>query len=206
VLEVLEPENLMVLAGRVADVGVGGFTLGGGISYYTNEHGFACDTILSYEIVLPDGSVKSKVDQKSNPDLFKALRGAGQANFGIVTSFTFETFETKKKGLWFGTRSYSWDQMEALTKQQLQFFESSTDLVQYTGGFTAFMYVAQYDMFMITDFLVHTTHDNAETWPEVFAPLHALEAMPQTESTSIQAYSNLTLEIEKYTPYGRYVD
>jgi hypothetical protein len=203
VLEILEPENLMVLSGRVADVGVGGFTLGGGISYYSNEHGWACDSVLAYEIVLPDGTIKNKVTHTSDPNLYKALRGAGQANFGVVTSFTFEAFEPKTKGLWFATRSYSWDQIVALTDLHLQYFQSPTNLVQHTGGFQAFFYMAAYNMFMATDFLVHTNHDNSETWPEVFAPFQAVEAMPQTESTSIRSFSNLTEEIKLYNPYGK---
>ena len=44
--------------------------------------GLTCDTVLSYTLVLPNGTV-STVDS-SQPDLFFALKG-GLNRFGIVT-------------------------------------------------------------------------------------------------------------------------
>lgn len=52
VAEVLDPLGLAVVGGRVADVGVSGLLLGGGISYFSGEHGWACDNVRSYEVVL----------------------------------------------------------------------------------------------------------------------------------------------------------
>ena len=43
VYEYLTPKNLSVLGGRVAEVGVGGFTLGGGISFFAPKYGWALD-------------------------------------------------------------------------------------------------------------------------------------------------------------------
>ncbi|KAJ4289140.1 hypothetical protein N0V90_011482 [Kalmusia sp. IMI 367209] len=84
----LDKYNVTVTGGRDGDVGVGGFLLGGGISYYTGENGFGCDTVLNYEVVLANGTiVQANVDE--NSDLFKALKGGGP-NFGIVTRFDLE--------------------------------------------------------------------------------------------------------------------
>jgi hypothetical protein len=63
-----------VLGGRVPFVGVGGFTLGGGISYLQNLHGLASDSIVDATVVLADGSVKQAA---SDPNLFYAVKGAG---------------------------------------------------------------------------------------------------------------------------------
>ncbi|KAF7508649.1 hypothetical protein GJ744_009041 [Endocarpon pusillum] len=42
----LEKEGLMVVGGRVTDIGVGGLTLGGGLSFFVNRYGCACDNVL----------------------------------------------------------------------------------------------------------------------------------------------------------------
>ncbi|VUC30967.1 unnamed protein product [Clonostachys rosea] len=81
----LEPYNLTFVGGRVADVGLPGFTLGGGISNLSPQYGLAVDNVFEYEVVLPNATiVTANVD--TNPDLYFALRGGGN-NFGIVTNF-----------------------------------------------------------------------------------------------------------------------
>ena len=47
---VLEGKNLSVVGGRLSGVGVAGLTLGGGISYYSGLHGFACDNVKNFEV------------------------------------------------------------------------------------------------------------------------------------------------------------
>lgn len=90
VYEVIEPQGLTVVGGRDANVGVGGFLLGGGISFLSRRYGWAMDNVLNYEIVLANGSITS-ANPKTNKDLFWALRGGG-GNFGIVTHFDLETY------------------------------------------------------------------------------------------------------------------
>lgn len=53
----LEKHGRVVAGGREAEVGVGGFLLGGGSTFYTSRYGFACDNVLAYEVVLADGRV-----------------------------------------------------------------------------------------------------------------------------------------------------
>jgi hypothetical protein len=48
----LEPYGLVVLGGRVGNVGVPGLLLGGGISFYSNQYGFASDNVIEYEVSL----------------------------------------------------------------------------------------------------------------------------------------------------------
>ncbi len=94
----LEPKGLVVSGGRLAPIGVPGLLLGGGISFYGNQYGFACDNVVNYEIVLADGSVQN-ANAKSNSDLFWALKG-GSSNFGIITRFDVQTFKSPK--IWAG--------------------------------------------------------------------------------------------------------
>ncbi|KAI0888706.1 putative oxidoreductase [Annulohypoxylon maeteangense] len=89
----LDPLGLSVAGGRVAGVGVGGLTLGGGISYFGPREGLTCNQAISFEIVLADGSVV-EANEKQNADLWWGLRG-GSNNFGIVTRINFRTFEQR---------------------------------------------------------------------------------------------------------------
>ncbi len=69
----------------VRTVGIGGFSLGGGMSYYRSVSGWAADHIINYELVTAHGDIL-QVNKDSNSDLFWALKG-GSGNFGFVTSF-----------------------------------------------------------------------------------------------------------------------
>jgi hypothetical protein len=86
----LQDHNLAVVGGRVSAIGVGGLTTGGGISYFANKYGWACDNVASFEVVTASGLIVT-ASPSSFPDLFWALRGGGN-NFGIVTKFNLETF------------------------------------------------------------------------------------------------------------------
>lgn len=46
----LDKTNHTVVGGRLTDVGVGGLTLGGGLSHLSGLHGWACDNVRNYEV------------------------------------------------------------------------------------------------------------------------------------------------------------
>lgn len=71
-------------------VGVGGLLIGGGLSYFGSQNGWASDMVLQYELVLANSSI-IYVTKKSYPDLFWALKG-GSSNFGIITRYDLKTF------------------------------------------------------------------------------------------------------------------
>ncbi|KAF3042865.1 hypothetical protein E8E12_000806 [Didymella heteroderae] len=102
VFTTLEPLGVITTGGRSSTVGVGGLTLGGGISYFSAEHGLICDNVLQFEVVLADGRIVY-ASQAKNPDLFTVLKG-GNNNFGIVTQIQFRTF--KYDGMWGGLVIY----------------------------------------------------------------------------------------------------
>ena len=77
--------------GRCADVGAGGFLLGGGIGFDMRHNGIACDKLIRTELVLADGEIVTATANQ-NADLFWACRGGAGGNFGINTSFTLDTF------------------------------------------------------------------------------------------------------------------
>ncbi|EUC28667.1 hypothetical protein COCCADRAFT_40846 [Bipolaris zeicola 26-R-13] len=106
----LTPYNLAVVGGRSSTVGVGGLTLGGGISHHNDKYGLVCDNIASYEVVSASGAIIT-VSEKTYPDLYWALRGGGNS-FGVITTFNYETFP---QGLMFSSkRQYNATHIPAL--------------------------------------------------------------------------------------------
>ena len=94
----LSAKNLGATTGTEASVGLVGATLGGGFGFLTRYLGMACDNLIGAEIVVPsgaDGAEAIKVDLENHPDLLWALRGAGNGNFGIVTSLTYKAAPLK---------------------------------------------------------------------------------------------------------------
>jgi len=76
--------GLVFMPGSSPDVGVTGFTLGGGLSWFGRRHGFACNRVVAIELVTADGEAKT-VDADNDPDLFWALRGGG-GSYALVTA------------------------------------------------------------------------------------------------------------------------
>ena len=70
--------------GSSPDVGVVGYTLGGGLSWLGRRHGFACNRLSAIELVTADGEQRT-VDAENDADLFWALRGGG-GGYAIVTA------------------------------------------------------------------------------------------------------------------------
>ncbi|KAF7713390.1 Solanapyrone synthase [Penicillium ucsense] len=89
VYSALEPYGLAAVGGRASSIGVGGFVLGGGISYHSNLYGWALDNVQSFEVVTSTGIIVT-ASQDSFSDLYWALRGGGN-NFGLVTKYNLYT-------------------------------------------------------------------------------------------------------------------
>ena len=76
--------------GPAPRVGIAGLALGGGLGVLGRRYGLTSDRMVSAQIVLADGSVVT-CDESHEADLYWALRGAGAAGFGVVTSFVFRS-------------------------------------------------------------------------------------------------------------------
>ncbi|KAK4184564.1 hypothetical protein QBC35DRAFT_48231 [Podospora australis] len=123
VYSTLEPHGLSVAGGREGGVGVGGLILGGGNTYFSASEGWACDNVLSFEIVLaPNGNIVVADGRAETADLFWALKGGGN-NFGVVTNFRMRGFRGRKN-VWGGLRLMPWDTREV----------AADALVDFTGG------------------------------------------------------------------------
>jgi hypothetical protein len=86
--EAANEHGLCFLPGSSPDVGVTGYTLGGGMSWFARKHGFACNHVRAIELVTAAGEART-VDAESDPDLFWALRGGG-GGYAIVTALQVE--------------------------------------------------------------------------------------------------------------------
>lgn len=141
VWQVLDPLEITVAGGRDAGVGVGGYLLGGGMSYLGPLLGWGCESVLEYEVVLASGEIVT-VNEKSHPDLFLALKG-GSNNFGIVTRFTMKTYPLGK--FWGGFVAHP---STALDKQAAAFsdFMGSDPFDSHAAIFQSYGYVSNYSV------------------------------------------------------------
>ncbi|HEV2780953.1 MAG TPA: FAD-binding oxidoreductase [Actinophytocola sp.] len=89
VYAVLREHDLIFPLGNSDDVGIGGLVLGGGVSVVSRAMGLTCDSLVSTDVVLADGSTVT-CSETEHTDLFWACRGGGGGNFGVNTSFTFQ--------------------------------------------------------------------------------------------------------------------
>ena len=80
--------GLAALHGSAPNVGIVGYTIGGGVSFYHRKHGLACNGVTAIELVTAGGE-QIRVDAENEPDLFWALRGGG-GSFGVVTALEFD--------------------------------------------------------------------------------------------------------------------
>jgi FAD/FMN-containing dehydrogenase len=82
------PHNLAFAAGSCPTVGISGHALGGGYGNLARPFGLTCDSLLSLDLVDPQGH-PVHADAQQNSDLFWACRGGGGGSFGVATSYRF---------------------------------------------------------------------------------------------------------------------
>ncbi len=99
------PQGFAGLSGSSAEVGVVGYTLGGGQGWLARTHGLACNSVLAAEVVTADGQLV-RADRESEPELFWALRGGG-GSFGAVTALEFEVYPLPN--LYAGMFAWPWE-------------------------------------------------------------------------------------------------
>ncbi|KAL3299970.1 6-hydroxy-d-nicotine oxidase [Colletotrichum asianum] len=125
VYQQLTKSDLTVVGGRLYNIGVGGLTTGGGISYFSNLYGWACDNVASYDVVLASGVIV-RATPSQFPDLYWALRGGGN-NFGLVVSFNLFTIPLPGGQMWGGSRTYTEDKFPEVTEAFTNILANSAD-------------------------------------------------------------------------------
>lgn len=102
VVEAAAPHGLAPLSGSITDVGIVGYTTGGGLGPMARTYGLAVDKVRAIEVVTGDGVLR-RVTPTEHPELFFALRG-GKGMLGIVTAIEFDLVHQPRfygGSLWF---------------------------------------------------------------------------------------------------------
>jgi hypothetical protein len=88
VVEEAAPYGLAPLSGSITDVGVVGYTTGGGLGPMSRTYGLASDRVRAFEVVTGEGELR-RVTPTEHPELYFGLRG-GKGALGIVTAVEFD--------------------------------------------------------------------------------------------------------------------
>jgi FAD binding domain len=86
--------GLAALHGSSPDVGIVGYSLGGGIGWLARKHGMQTNAVTAIELVTAEGRLV-RTDHEHEPELFWALRGGG-GNFGVVTAVEFDVLPVRE--------------------------------------------------------------------------------------------------------------
>jgi FAD/FMN-containing dehydrogenase len=82
--------GLAALAGTSPNVGVTGYTLGGGMGWLARRYGLAANSVTAVEIVTPDSRLV-RADAEHEPDLLWAVKGGG-GSVGVVTALEMRLY------------------------------------------------------------------------------------------------------------------
>ncbi|KFG86691.1 FAD binding domain-containing protein [Metarhizium anisopliae] len=191
----LQPMGLTVVRGRVSAIGVGGLTLGGGISFFSNRYGWSCDNVNNFQAVFADGSIRH-VHPHAYPDLYWALRGGGN-NFGIVTRFDLATYP--QGDMWAGSQAFLLTN-ETATAINNAFYHLAINSAQdpYAQIIIAYAYVQSQGMHVIaSDFQYGKPTPN-------LAILNNFTSIkgPVADTLRVTNLTGLTLEFNSSNPGG----
>ncbi|KJY01491.1 FAD-binding domain-containing protein [Zymoseptoria brevis] len=180
----------IVVGGRLGHIGVGGFVLGGGLSYYSAQYGLACDNVDNFEVVLADGTI-TNANRTSEPELFFSLRGGGN-QFAIVTQMTMQAHPEGVNGqVWGGIRAYS-------SEKRHELFRAVTNFIRtYPDAKAAIIPVFQFGLPLnllnaVTGPIVFFFYDGPTPPSSVFAEFEAIT--PLVSDTSTKSYYDLSQE------------
>ena len=130
--EVVQPATgfgLTALHGSSPDVGVMGYSLGGGIGWLARLYGLASNSITAIELVTAEGE-QVRVDEDNDSDLFWGLRG-GVANFGIVTALELELFPLEQA--YAGWLIWDWERSQDVLDRWVDWTHTTPNTVTSAG-------------------------------------------------------------------------
>lgn len=174
--------GLATVGGTVNHTGIGGLTLGGGYGWLSGYHGLAIDNLLSVRMVLADGSLVTASDAE-NPDLFWAVRGAGQS-FGVTVEFTYRAHEHKDP-VWAGQLAFTPDKIPRV----LEFMNHLIDVSNGECGAIIGFAVAPPPISLPVLIAAIFYDGPAEKAKDFYAPILALN--PVLDTTGVMPYSSV---------------
>lgn len=123
VVDAAFPHGLTGLAGSARDVGVVGYTLGGGLGWLARRYGLAANSVRTIDVVTADGELR-RADPTSEPELFWALRGGG-GSFAVVTALELDLYPVSQ--LYAGTIWWPFDRAWDVFATYLEWVETVPD-------------------------------------------------------------------------------
>ncbi|KAF2023676.1 FAD-binding domain-containing protein [Setomelanomma holmii] len=183
----LEKSGVAVVGGRMAPVGVPGLVLGGGISFFSNKRGWACDNVASYEVVTASGLIVN-ASPTSYPDLYWALRGGGN-NFGIVTNFKLHAFPLGQ--MWGGQRIYTDNNFAAVLDAIYKFATNGSATDTDAAQIVSFGNIAGIGKIAI----VQMHYAKPVSNPTVFSDLEAIT--PIMSNTVVGSLADMTVKMNE---------
>jgi FAD binding domain-containing protein len=117
--------GLVGLAGSSPNVGVVGYSLGGGLSWLARRYGLQANHVTAVELVTAGGE-HVRTDHQHDPDLFWALRGGG-GSFGIVTALEFELVALRE--VYAGALVWDWRDAGPVLLRYSEWAHHAPDLV-----------------------------------------------------------------------------
>ena len=126
--------GLAALHGSAPDIGIVGYSLGGGVGWYARKLGLAANSVTSIELVTGDGELV-RADADTLPDLFWALRGGG-GNFGIVTGMEFALHEISE--VYAGALFFAFERAAEVLHTWAQWIESVPEELTSVGRLLQF--------------------------------------------------------------------
>jgi FAD/FMN-containing dehydrogenase len=165
--------GLAPLAGSSPDVGVVGYTLGGGLSWLGRKYGLAANRLLSAEVVTADGRLV-RASRHENPDLFWALRGGG-GNFGAVVAIEFELIPLRS--VYAGMMLFPWERAREVLQAWREWTAEAPDSVTTSARIMQLPPLPELPEFLRGRGVVlidGAVVESAERAAEILAPLRAL--------------------------------
>lgn len=143
------------------------------------------------------------VAEDNAPDLFRALKGAGQSNFGVVTQFTLEVRELPNpNGLWFWSRTFMPDKISQFYDAHHQYLTDSVHShPSATGQFQVWMWMPEYGHMLSTQ-QFDTDWKDADTISPAFDAYRSIESVGAQDLMTILSPSSLSKMIDEMNPYG----
>lgn len=166
----------------------------GGISYFSGRFGWACDNIISYEVILADGQIVNAT-ANSYPDLYWALRGGSGVNFGLIAGFELSTFEQGQ--MWGGMRLYRPGVLSPIVNMFYNFVNNApTDELAHL--YISYVYAAPLSSYIA---ITGPTYSLPNSNPAIFKELNAIP--PMLDFTNVTTMASLSVLLNQTTTYSR---
>jgi len=115
--------GLAPLAGSSPDVGVVGYTVGGGLSWLCRRYGLATERVVAFDVVTADGRLLT-VSRDAEPELFWALCGGG-GSYAAVVAMEFELIELE--AVYAGALIWPWERAGEVLHAWRQWTQNGPD-------------------------------------------------------------------------------